>query len=236
MSEAFYLVQYVWKQTIAVRLCNSSSGEKWILSLWPPTHSPGLVAKRRKGPLRPPVGKSGMRFGWQFTVSYSFKQTSKTAFFFVLQNVSKSKKCQFLSALDEHNIHEKKYPVSSNSKTECVHVCVCAQTLLRASTLSRHTPHANSLAFLMPCLRIQEEKSRELSSGCTSRHTNTHTQAEKNTQTNFTSCYRVNAVISILIITAMETSLLTVNISEPHQLFKKTMLYFNYVEEKQTPE
>lgn len=39
-------------------------------------------------------------------------------------------------------------------------------TLLRASTLSRHTPQASSLAFLMPCLRTQKEKSSELSSGC----------------------------------------------------------------------
>lgn len=46
------------------------------------------------------------------------------------------------------------------------------QTLLRESTLSRHTPQASSFAFLIPCLRIQEEKSRELSSGW--KNTQTH--------------------------------------------------------------
>lgn len=73
---------------------------------------------------------------------------------------------------------------------------MCSQTLLRASTLSRHTPQASSLAFLMPCLRIQEEKSRELSSGYTQTHKQTqdthtrHTHRPTKTQTNFTSCCR----------------------------------------------
>lgn len=48
---------------------------------------------------------------------------------------------------------------------------LCEQTLLRASTFNRQTPQASSLAFLMPGLRIQEEKSRELSSGCTQTNT-----------------------------------------------------------------
>lgn len=52
---------------------------------------------------------------------------------------------------------------STDGHSECARR---ARTLLRASTLSRHTPQASSLAFLMPCLRTQEEKSRELSSGC----------------------------------------------------------------------
>ncbi len=118
-----------------------------------------------------------MRFGLRLTVSYSFKQTSNSAFFFVLQNVSKSKKCQLVSTVHEHNDTYVKTYLLTLPLGLCVsvYVSVCTQTLLRASTLSRHTPQANSLAFLMPCLRMQEEKSRELSSGCTDARTRTHT-------------------------------------------------------------
>lgn len=111
-----------------------------------------------------------------------------------------------LSAKDEHNIISvKMYALTVKSV-----VCVRAQTLLRASTLSRHTPQANSLAFLMPCLRIQVEKSRELSSGYT------HTEQ--------------NLVICILIGQTVTTGLLIVNISEHHQLFLNTFFDLNYVE------
>lgn len=156
-----------------------------------------------------------MRFGWQLTVSYSFKQTSNSAFFFVLQNVSKSKKCQFSYPL-WMNTSTFIWNASTNSYSVGVCVCMCTQTLLRASTLSRHTPQANSLAFLMPCLRMQEEKSRELSSGCA--HTNTCTILLPATEE--------NVVIFILILTPVRTSLLTVNISEHQQFLTKPLLNF----------
>lgn len=92
------------------------------------------------------------RSDWRLKVSYSFKQTSDRALFFVLQKRVRAGEASVAS--------QRRGSAGCRGWTRRGGV-----TLLRASTLSRHTPQASSLAFLMPCLRMQEEKSRELSSG-----------------------------------------------------------------------
>lgn len=79
------------------------------------------------------------------------------------KNVSKSDISGYVRAAEKQQ-HSRKHVSTAGVRPR-------AQTLLRASTFSRHTPHASSLAFLMPGRRMQEEKSRELSSGCTHTHT-----------------------------------------------------------------
>lgn len=79
----------------------------------------------------------------------------------------------------------------------------------------------------MPCLRIQEEKSRELSSGYTDR---------KHTHTNIFNFLPQgkHVVISIFMVRAVTTTLLTVNTCKHHQLFffikKRIPFDFKYVE------
>lgn len=63
-----------------------SDGKKWLLSFWPlPPSNPNP----RKAPPTtaedPTVTREGWRFDWRLKVSYSFKQTSDRALFFVLR-------------------------------------------------------------------------------------------------------------------------------------------------------
>lgn len=79
------------------------------------------------------------------TVSYSFKQTSNSAFFFVLQNVSESKKCQWLSAADEQSIYVK----------ACVRVTLqwfCVHTNLAASIHVEQTDTTSQLLGVLDAM------------------------------------------------------------------------------------
>lgn len=102
----------------------------------------GLTVRESR-PQRLRFGKSGMTFVRELTVSYSFKETSDSAFSFILQNVSKPKKCQ-LPTEKEHKTRI--YP--------CMHPptvmgCVCARTNLAPSVDVEQTHPTSQLLSIL---------------------------------------------------------------------------------------
>lgn len=166
-----------------------------------------------------------MRFGWQLTVSYSFKQTSNSAFFFVLQNVSKSKKCQLLSAGGEHNIYVKMQPLTVILCMFCAHKPCCEHPRW-ADTPHKPTPWHS-------WCHASEYRRRNLGSS----HQATQTENTHINILNFLPQGK-HVVISIFIVTAVTTTLLTVNTSKHQQLFfykEKNSIWLQVCRVKKTP-
>lgn len=164
----------------------------------------GVRGRQSHGPQEE---KNGVRFGSQCIVSYSFKQTSNSASFFVLQNVWKSKKkerkqtkkppvsCYLLS------MGTKTFMYKNVSRTDIRSVYLnkpCCERRRWADRLHKPAP------WHFWC-HVSEYTRRNLENF----HQAAHTCVQKH---RFTSCCRANVVISILIIT-LSTILLIVNIS-----------------------
>lgn len=165
-----------------------------------------------------------MRFGWQLTVSYSFKQTSNSAFFFVLEKCFKVKEMSVVICWGwaQHHVCKKQKTVPSNSYS----VWVCMHTNLAASVdVEQTNPTSQVLCIL---------DTRPQNTGGEIQGAFIRLDTQKHTDVLLPAAGQ-NVVISILIITAERTSRLIVNISE-HQLFFliKTWHDIGYSDWKQT--